>query len=194
MKLNKLALSVSLGVMAMTMAGCEQQDYSLFDEQDTAAVAAATTATIDAEKAELAKALKELQATDPDITDLYYSVNDAGEKVLHVVKEKADGSVNEETMALMNGMLLGMLMSNIMHMGSYGAYANANRSYVATRTYSKTDYRRQRNSAAATSYAAANRRAGASYRSSSAFQSKVSARSAMFSGGGARSGGYSSGG
>lgn len=192
MKVKALAVAIAASV---ALVGCEQQDYSYIDADDQKAINAQAMQALEAEKKELQEALAKLKETDPDITDLYTSVNEQGEKVVHVVKETADG-VQEEQMAMLNGMLLGMMMGHIMSAGSYANYAAANRSTTITKTYSRDEYRRKRNSASVNSFAHAQRRASTSYRSSSAFQSKVSARSsaAFSSSSSARAGGYSFGG
>ena len=192
MKMKALAVAIAASV---ALTGCEPQDYSYLDTADQNAIDVAAQQALAAEKQELKDALAKLQETNPEISDLYTSVNESGEKVLHVVKETADG-VQEEQMAMMNGMLIGMLMGQMMSMGGYNNYYAANRTTVTTRTYTRDEYRRNRNTASVNSFAYAQRRASTSYRSSSAFQSKVSARSsaAFASSSSARSGSYSSGG
>ena len=192
MKLKALAVALAA---AVTMTGCEEQSYDYTDADDQKAINAAAEQALAAEKQELQDALAKLKETNPEITDLYTSVNEQGEKVVHVVKETADG-VQEEQMAMMNGMMMGMLMGHIMGAGGYNNYAAANRTTIINKTYTRDDYRRQRNSASVNSFAYAQRRANTSYRSSPAFQSKVSARStaAFSSGSSIRAGGYSSGG
>ena len=193
--MKKLVVGLAMGAMAVSLAGCEPQDYSYVDEEDQKSIAALAEAELAAEKQELRDALAKLKESDPEISDLYTSVNEQGEKVVHVVKETADG-VQEEQMAMMNGMVLGMLMGQMMNAGGYNNYANANRSTITRTSYTRDVYRNKRNSASTNAYVASRSRAAASYRSSSAFQSKISARSsaAFASSSSARAGGYSSGG
>lgn len=196
MKFNKLSLAVAMG-MSLFLTGCNEAAQTFTPEQ----INSATRTQLNQDDAELKQALKDAQAKDPTIKDMYYSVNEKGEKELNIIREVKDPKTGESMASsavwpLLGGMAAGMLISNMMQGGAMrGGYAP---SYNYTRSYA--DERRRKN-AAMSSYSGYVRNNtvrsfnsksyGSSYKSSSS-----STRSAgVFSGSSsARSSGYSAGG
>lgn len=90
--LTHLALAIALAAMV----GCEDQEAreraQLQAEMDALATGQ-TQSQLNAEEAELKKYLAQMQAQDPKIKDLYYSVDANGQKQLHVVREKEEPPV-----------------------------------------------------------------------------------------------------
>lgn len=152
-------------------------------------------AQLSAESTELKAELARLQAADPSVKDLYYGVDEAGNRVLHVVRETPNATAESSIWPLVGGMAIGALIGSMISSGGVNNYA---RQHPPTRTssyYSREDERRQRNSTTAryneslqkrlTPVTAAPVRPAAeiSTRSSSVFSGSSSSRSSSYSGG-----------
>lgn len=194
MKANKLSLAVAMG-MSLFLTGCNEAAETFTPEQ----VNSATRTQLNQDDAELKKALAEAQAKDPTIKDMYYSVNDKGEKELNIVREVKDPKTGEsnamsQVWPLLGGMAAGMLISNMMQGGGMrGGYAP---SYSYTRSY---DDERRRKNAAMSSYSGyvrnntvrsftsksySSKSYSSSTRSAGAFNGASSSRSSSYSSGG----------
>lgn len=83
------------------------------------------------EQAELEAALAELQRADPSVRDVYYSVNEAGERMINVVRDAepvpgqpAPPPEATHTLAwAAGGMLLGTLVGGMMAAGGVNQFA-----------------------------------------------------------------------
>lgn len=200
---NTLGLAIAMLIPAFALSGCEAEPDPQSTASDNADIDSAARQKLNAEDAELKDELKKAQEKDPTIKDMYYSVDDNGQKILHIVRElpKEEGKPaqsHDSAMPMMQGMVLGMLMSNMMNGG--GGYSNYSRQYggngsYSSRSYNSSDARRQRNTATS-GYVAATRSSTArtfvSSRPSSAYSSRSSG--ALSSSSSARAGGYSGGG
>jgi hypothetical protein len=85
--LSHLALAIALAAMV----GCEDQearDRAQLQAEMDAMAGGQVQQQLNSEEAELKKYLAQMQAQDPKIKDLYYSVDANGQKQLHVVREK----------------------------------------------------------------------------------------------------------
>jgi len=198
---NTLGLAVALGLSTIFLAGCEPQDDPEATPADEADIDSAARTKIASEEAELKEELTKAQEKDPSIKDMYYSADDDGNKVLHIVRELPPQQgqppqSHDSAVPMMQGMVLGMLMSNMMN-GGYGNYARqyGGSGTYNSRSYNTSDARRQRNMATG-SYSSAVRSSTAksyvSNRPTSAFSTRSSG--ALSGGSSARAGGYSAGG
>lgn len=87
--LSHLALAIALAAMV----GCEDQearDRAALQAEMDAMAGGQVQQQLNSEEAELKKYLGQMQAQDPKIKDLYYSVDANGQKQLHVVREKEE--------------------------------------------------------------------------------------------------------
>ncbi|QNR53812.1 hypothetical protein phiK7A1_022c [Pseudomonas phage phiK7A1] len=197
---NTLGLALALSLPLM-LVGCEAEPDPAATAADEADIDSAARQKLNADEAELKEELKKAQEKDPTIKDMYYSVDDDGQKILHIVRElpKEEGKPaqsHDSAVPMMQGMLLGMLMSNMMNnnYGNYSRQYGGNGSYNS-RSYNSSDARRQRNTATSGYVAATRSSAARSYvssRPSSAYSSRSSG--ALSSSSSARSSGYSGGG
>ena len=195
-KYTALALAVSLGTL--TLAGCddvEDPSATQADNADIDSQARLKVANDDAElKAELAKA----QEKDPSIKDMYYTMDENGNKTLHIVRVEKDEQGNEQardhSVGMAQGMLLGMIMGQLMSNPMGRGY---NYMSYPPQSYPYSQYRQRKNTAVS-SYVAGTRRSVArsyvSSRPSSAYAISSRSSGAFHSSGSARSGGYSAGG
>ncbi len=209
--MNKL-LPIFLAVAALT--GCDAteerqaQQRSLEAAEDEAAIAEVSRETFNKDSEELKTELAKLQATDKSVVDMYYKINSAGDKVLVIVRDVAEepkegapvapvvAQHQQHTdMAMVNGMMLGMMMSNMSNAGGINNYRDT---YPSSRggTYGREEARRERNTATAGYVSTIRSRSVGAYKSSPSYAAKVTARSngAFANAGSARSGGYSAGG
>lgn len=100
--LSHLALAIALAAMV----GCEDQearDRAALQAEMDALATGQTQSQLNTEEAELKKYLAQMQAQDPKIKDLYYSVDANGQKQLHVVREKDEEPVVAPTSAIAAG-------------------------------------------------------------------------------------------
>lgn len=95
----KKTISYAMIFSAIFMVGCEQKEYQTPAErgvsnstttQTTAPNSQAYQAISEtAEDKELKDMVAQMKAQDPSIVDAYYSVDEAGQKILNLVKEEA---------------------------------------------------------------------------------------------------------
>lgn len=200
MKLLKFAGLAMALTLPMMLAGCdvENPEETAKDEAD---IDANTRAQLNKDDAELKDELAKAQAKDPSIKDMYYGVDDEGNKVVHVVREVKDEKTgqmqsHDSSMPMLQGMVLGMLMSNMMN-NNYGNYSRqyGGSGNYSSRMYNSSESRSYRNQATSR-YSASTRsvmqRSYVSSRPSSAYSTRSSG--AFSSSSSARSGGYSAGG
>lgn len=143
MKLSKLAIAIGASV-SLLLAGCDAPT-TYTPEQ----VNSATRTTLNQEDTELKQALAEARAKDPSVKDMYYSVNDKGEKELNIIREVKDpvtGQTNasSDIWPVLAGAGVGMIVGNMLAGGGYNKGAPL---YSKTRSYE--DERRRKNEVAA---------------------------------------------
>lgn len=193
MKLLKYAgLAGALAFSTIFLTGCDQENPEE-TAKDEADIDANTRAAMNQDEVELKEELAKAQAKDPSIKDMYYDTDEEGNKVLHVIREVKDettGQVKAQdtTTPMLQGMVLGMLMSNMMNNnfagGGYGQRSypmSESRSYRNQATSRYSSYSRQ---IQARSYVSARPTSAYSTRSAGAFSSSSSARSGGYSAGG----------
>jgi len=195
--MKKLAVAAVIPTLALALVGCDETSTVTPQQIDSA-----TRTQLNQDDAELKQALADAKAKDPSITDMYYSVNDKGEKELNVVREVKDPKTGESMASssvwpLLGGMAAGMLVANMFN--SSGGYNSAYRpSYSYTRSYDDERKRRGAATAGYAGYVRSNtmRTYSSSYNSNkSSFSSSPTRKSAAFSGSSSsRSSSYSSGG
>ena len=193
---NTLGLAMA-AIIAAGLAGCEAEPNPEDTAADEADIDSQARQKLNEEEAELKEELKKAQEKDPTIKDMYYSVDDAGNKQLNIVRETKDPKTGESTahsdvMPLVTGMALGMLMGNMMNSG--GGY-NPGYRPSHTNTYSTSDERRRKNMATSSYVSSVRSTTARSYvssRPSSAYSMRSSG--ALSGGSSARAGGYSAGG
>lgn len=192
---NTLGLAMA-AIIATGLVGCEAEPNPADTAADEADIDSQARQKLNAEETELKEELKKAQAKDPTIKDMYYSVDDAGNKQLNIVRETKDPKTGESTahsdvMPLITGMALGMMMGNMMNAG--GGY-NSGYGPRHSSSYSMSDERRRKNmatssyvssvrSSTARSYVSSRPSSAYSSRSSGALSSSSSARSSGYSGG-----------
>lgn len=84
---NTLGLAVALGISTIFLVGCEPQEDPAATAADEADIDSAARTKIAAEEAELKEELTKAQEKDLSIKDMYYSADEDGQKVLHIVRE-----------------------------------------------------------------------------------------------------------
>jgi len=192
MKLLKFAgLAGALAFSTIFLTGCEAENPEE-TAKDEADIDANTRAALNQDEVELKEELAKAQAKDPSIKDMYYGVDDDGNKVLNVIREVKDPATGamqaQQTSSMMNGMVLGMLMGHMMS-------NNFNGGGMSSRSYPMSESRNYRNQATSR-YSSATRstmaRSYVSARPSSAYSTRSAG--ALSSSSSARSGGYSAGG
>jgi len=198
--LNKLkygALALAVLTASMSMSGCDSEDPA-DTAKDEADIDSQARAKVNKDDEELKQELAKAQAKDPSIKDMYYGVDDQGNKELHVVQEKVDSNGGSSAMSsvwpLLGGIGAGMLISNMMNSGGMSNYASQHppRSY---NSYPMSDERRRRNIATSGYVGSTRARTASSYVSSRPSSAYSTRSSGVFSSSSsARSGGYSAGG
>lgn len=192
MKLLKYAgLAGALAFSTIFLAGCDQENPEE-TAKDEADIDANTRAAMNQDEAELKEELAKAQSKDPSIKDMYYGVDDEGNKVLHVIREVKDPATGamqaQQTSSMMNGMVLGMLMGHMMS-NNFNGGGMMNRSYPMSesrsyRNQATSRYSSYSRSVQARSYVSARPSSAYSTRSAGAFSSSSSARSGGYSAGG----------
>jgi hypothetical protein len=186
------ALALPLVATTLFLTGCEDESTK------QANIDSATRSALNSDDAELKDALRQAQAKDPSVKDVYYSVDENGQKQLNIVREVKDPKTGETSMMndmlpLMAGMAAGALLMSALSPG--GGF---NRGYQPTRSYSSySEYRRKKNSATSGYAGYVRQSTSRGYaknpsaykstnvsRSSGAFSSSSSARSSGYSAGG----------
>lgn len=194
--MNKFGFIVA-SAFVLTACGPSVEDVPL-DQDDQDRVDEVARTSLNKDQEELKEQLAKLQAQDPTVKDLYYGVNEDGEKVLNVVRDDGNGGNEASVWPLLGGMAAGMLIANMLSAGGVGAYSASHPPYHR-HTYSYQEERRRKNAAAGGYAGFARSQAIRTYRSSPSFHSKVATLSTRTSGAfasssSARAGGYSSGG
>lgn len=191
---NLAPKALAIAIASAALVGCEQPAVPEFDQKDLSTIDSNVRVALNQEQEELKKALADLQAKDPSVKDVYYTVNEAGEKMLNVVREKADGTMESALFPFVAGMLLGNMIGNMNSMGGYSAYHRTHKPY--SYSYPRSDYRKRKNAAMASYTSYTRTTVTRTYKSTPSYQSRLSTRSsAVFSSSGSsRSAGYSSGG
>lgn len=191
MKLKYIALAGALAFSSIFLTGCEQENPE-DTAKDEADIDANTRAAMNQDEVELKEELAKAQAKDPSIKDMYYGVDDDGNKVLHVIREVKDPATGamqaQQTSSMMNGMVLGMLMGHMMS-NNFNGGGMMNRSYPMSesrnyRNMATSRYSSYSRGVQARSYVSARPGSAYSTRSSGAFSSSSSARSGGYSAGG----------
>lgn len=102
----KKTISYAMIFSAIFMVGCEQKEYQTPSERGVSNSTTTQTQTTapnsqayqaiseTAEDKELKDMVTKMKAQDPSIVDAYYSVDEAGQKVLNLVKEEASAAVD----------------------------------------------------------------------------------------------------
>lgn len=150
---------VLAAMAAVTLTGCDANDAPSQEEEqayvDEQAGSATRQQLADDEK-DLAETLKELQSKDPSIKEVYYSYNEKGEKVLHVVREEANGKSSESVWPMLAGVgagaLGGYLLAKAMNQsGGMQQYSQTHRPY-STQQFNDDEERRKNRNYAGSSY------------------------------------------
>lgn len=221
--MKKTVLAAAITAASVLLVGCEPEEPSQEEVQayvDGEAQKVVRT-KMAADEAELKDALVQMQSVDPSIKDIYYAIDDKGNRVLHVVHTNssssdpastgstspqpsggqqavADSSVSDMVWPMVGGMAAGALAASMMKSGSLSSFSHQNPP-MSNRVYREEERRRERN--VATSGYVNSMMGGArnSVRSSPNFKSSMrstvisSRSSAIFAGSSARAGGYSAG-
>lgn len=198
-----------IGVLcaAAVMAGCqeEQRSFESLDLRDQSEIDSQARSMVAQEQAALAAELEKAKASDPSIKDAYYSVNENGEKQLHIVHENEKGEPTSTVWPMLGGLAAGALLANMINMGGVNNYASYHRpAYVYHRSYEEE---RKRKNYATSGYVASTRsyvvksytprytRAGQVGRTGhTQIVTSSTSKGVFSSGSSARSGGYSFGG
>ena len=225
MIMKKTVLAAAITAASVLLAGCgpdepTQDEVQAYVDGEAQKVVRTQVA---ADEAELKDALVQMQSVDPSIKDIYYAIDDKGNKVLHVIHSNtsasasasastgsagaqptggqqavADNSVSDMVWPMVGGMAAGALAASMMKSGSFSSFSHQNPP-MSNRVYREEERRRERN--VATSGYVNSMMGGArnSVRSSPNFGSSMrstvisSRSSAIFAGSSARAGGYSAG-
>jgi hypothetical protein len=190
-QLKYVALAGALAFSSIFLSGCEQENPEE-TAKDEADIDANTRAAMNQDEVELKQELAKAQAKDPSIKDMYYGVDDEGNKVLNVIREVKDPATGamqaQQTSSMMNGMVLGMLMGHMMS-NNFNGGGMMNRSYPMSES---RNYRNQATSRYSGYSRTVQARSYVSSRPSSAYSTRSAG--ALSSSSSARSGGYSAGG
>ncbi|WP_061289939.1 hypothetical protein [Azotobacter vinelandii] len=139
---------IFLAATAVTLTGCQQEDNP--PRQSTASTESAETrARLSGESTELKAELARLQAADPTVKDIYYGVDEEGNKVLHVVRDQGNEQSGSSVWPLVGGMAAGALIGHMISAGGVGNYARHNPPAQVNSFYSREDERRRRNTVTA---------------------------------------------
>lgn len=149
---NKVALVIG-AAMAVTLVGCDQEPPSQAEEKayvDDQASDAVRKQMAEDQK-DLDATVKELQSKDPSVKDAYYSINEKGEKVLHIVREEANGKSSDSVWPMVGGMAAGamggyLLAKAMNSQGGYNQYQSSNRP-MTSQQFDEDERRRNRNTA-----------------------------------------------
>lgn len=95
--------------------------------------------------ADLREELATLQASDPTVKDIYYGVDEKGERVLNVVREETNGesasSISSTVWPLLGGMAAGAVIAKMVSSGGVSNYASHYPPARAQSFYSRDDER-----------------------------------------------------
>lgn len=139
-------------VAGLFLAGCEPAPPT--PEEVEAAAQSVARVQLSQDEQELKENLARLQAADPRVKDLYYGVDEAGNRVVHVVREGdpqatpgQEVSASSYVWPLLGGMVLGGLVSQMVSRGGPTGYASYTPPYRTTSYISREDERKDRNRA-----------------------------------------------
>lgn len=153
---NKVLLAAGAAALAL-LSGCDDSNATYPDEEKAYVDEQAGEATrkqMAADNEDAQAALRELQAKDPSVKDVYYSVNEKGEKVLNVVREEADGTSSNSIWPMVGGAALGALggyalAKSMNQSGGYNQYQQQHQPMTSTRCDNRDERRRCRNGGSA---------------------------------------------
>lgn len=151
--MNKKAFLI-IGALASVLAGCDQEptpaeEAAYVDEE----AGNTTRAQLAEDQKDLDATVKELQSKDPSVKDAYYSYNEKGEKVLHIVREEANGKNSDSVWPMLGGAAVGALggyaLAKAMNsQGGYNSYQNSHPP-MSQAHYDEEERRKHRNTATA---------------------------------------------
>jgi len=150
---NKVLLVAGVAALAV-LAGCDDKPYAdeeqaYVDEQ----AGAITRKQMGDDEQDRMAALKELQAQDPTVKDVYFSVDENGQKQMHVVREEANGKNSDSVWPMVAsagaGALGGYLLAKaITGSGGVQQYGQQHRP-LSTQQYDEDERKRRRGAAGA---------------------------------------------
>lgn len=148
MSVRSIAAVAALAVGVTALSGCEEEvsgkDMEAYVE-DTAK--SETMAQVAKEDTDLKDNLAKLQAKDPSVKDAYYSVDEQGQKQLHVISENPDkpDSVQDSVWPIVGALAGGAILGNMLASGGSNNYV---RQYPPRSSgyYAREDERKNRNS------------------------------------------------
>lgn len=170
--MNRSLLAAAIAAASIFIAGCEEQEPT--PEEKAAYINSEAEkqvrAQVSADETELKTALAQMQSVDPSIKDIYYGLDDKGNRVLHVVHQNAPSSASTTTAAttpspssstpgqsvaatsdvsdmvwpMVGGMAAGALAVSMMKSGSFSSFAS-NNPPASSRVYREEERRKERN-------------------------------------------------
>jgi len=152
---NKVLLAAGAAALAL-LGGCD--DSGAYPDEEKAYVdeqaSEATRKQMAADQEDAQAALRELQSKDPSVKDVYYSVNEKGEKVLNVVREEADGTSSNSIWPMVGGAALGALggyalAKSMNQSGGYQQYQQQHAPMTTQRCDNRDERRKCRNGGSA---------------------------------------------
>lgn len=151
---TKLAIAVAAAVVLM---GCDnkptEEEIQAYLNSEAGNQARQQMAE---DEKDLKATLAELQAKDPSVKDVYYGVDENGQKQLHIVREeaKSDKGLSDTVWPLVGGVATGLLLAQLMN--SHGGMSNYSNQYPPSRSsYYNEDERRRARNTSMSSYNAA---------------------------------------
>lgn len=147
MNVRDLTAAAVIATSMLSLTGCEQEvsgkDMDAYVE-DTAK--SETMAQVAKEDIDLKDNLTKLQEKDPSVKDAYYSVDDKGQKQLHVVREDAEkpDSVQNSVWPIVGAMAGGAILGNMLASGGANNYVRQNPP-AASGYYAREDEKKNRN-------------------------------------------------
>ena len=143
------------------LAGCDDSSAPYQDEEQAYVdeqAGASTRQQLQNDEQDRQQALKELQSKDPTVKDVYFTMDENGQKQMHVVREEANGQNSDSVWPLVGGVaagaLGGYLLAKTMNQnGGYQHYQQQNRP-LTTQQYDE-DERKKRRAGAGAAYNAA---------------------------------------
>lgn len=211
--LSKSLLAKSLVATSVLLSGCgsgHEPDEVEVREYVDGEVKTQVQSKLAHDEVELKTQLEELKKTDPAVKDMYYSVDDKGEKSLHIVKEeeptsssipstvRAAPQVTNSVWPILGGVATGALVSQMINAGGMNRYAQSHPP-ASRDMYSQEDNRKKKNESSAGYSGFLFNSVHSSVASSPTLRSQVSSAYSSRSSGvfssssSARSGGFSSG-
>lgn len=144
------------------LAGCDSSDATYPDEEQAYVdeqAGAQTRQQLAEDEKDRQAALKELQAQDPSVKDVYFTLDENGKKQMHVVREEANGQSSDSVWPMVAsagaGALGGYLLAKAMtSSGGVSQYQQQHQPLQTTQCDNRDERRRCRNSNTA-GYAAA---------------------------------------